>query len=261
MTPLSEPAIDPRRRAFMTALFFVAGLATVFIALGATASAFGQALGRQKETLAMAGGVLILVFGLHFLGVLRIPFLYREARFQASGQGGTRAGAYLMGLAFAFGWTPCVGPVLSMIIVHASQAESLGHGVALLTAYSLGLGVPFLIAALFINPFLSFVKRFRRSLGLMEKIMGAILVVVGLLFLTGGFTQLSGWMLTNMPFLANIESFAPGAGSGGLNVSYPMAFFGGLLSFLSPCVLPLAPPYLAYLAGLSLEEMKAGKTA
>ncbi len=259
MTALSDSGVNPRRRAFVTALFFVAGLATVFIALGATASALGQALARYKDLLAMAGGAVILVFGLHFLGILRIPFLCREARVQGVGGGGTRLGAYAMGLAFAFGWTPCVGPVLAAVLFQAAQAESLGRGVGLLAAYSAGLGIPFLLAALFITPFLGFVKRFRRSLGVIEKVMGGILVVVGLLFLTGGFTQLSLWMLENMPFLAQIETFAPGAEglrSGGIDVGYPAAFFGGLLSFLSPCVLPLAPPYLAYVAGMSLDEMK-----
>ncbi len=256
--PSAEPSAqaDPRRQAFVAALFFVAGLATVFITLGATASALGQALGRHKDLFAMAGGAIILIFGLHFLGVLRIPFLYREARFQSSGSGGSKLGAYAMGLAFAFGWTPCVGPVLAAILFQASQAESLSRGVGLLAVYSAGLGIPFLLAALFINPFLRFVQKFRRSLGVIEKLMGAMLVVVGLLFLTGGFTQLSGWMLENFPGLANIESLAPGAG--GFDVGYPAAFIGGLLSFLSPCVLPLAPPYLAYIAGMSLDRMKGG---
>lgn len=238
------------RRAFFASICFVLGLSTVFITLGATASAVGQALGAYKHILMQAGGVLIVLFALHFLGILRIPLFYREARVQAGG-GGSYVGAYGMGLAFGFGWTPCIGPILGAILFYAAQEETIAQGVALLAIYSAGLGLPFILAALAIRPFLNFMRRFRRHLGKVEKVMGALLLIVGISFLTGGFTDFSFWMLETFPALAEIEGLA---GSGGAEIGAATAFAGGLLSFLSPCVLPLAPPYLAFLAGTTLDQ-------
>jgi cytochrome c-type biogenesis protein len=248
---------DPlSRRVFRSAVFFVLGLATVFITLGATASALGQALLQYKNEMMVAGGVLILLFGLHFLGVFKIGLLYREARFDAGRVAGGPLGAYAMGLAFGFGWTPCIGPILGAILTWAAQEDTVMQGVKLLAVYSLGLGVPFLVAALFINSFMAFMKRFRRHLGTVEKIMGLMLVAVGLAFVTGGFEQFSYFMIETFPGLAQIEGLV---GTEGLEVSLFAAFAGGLLSFLSPCVLPLAPPYLAYLAGSTLDELTGPK--
>lgn len=241
------------RRAFFASICFVLGLATVFISLGATASAVGQALGAWKYELMRAGGVLIILFALHFLGVLRIPLFYREARMQAGG-GGSYVGAYGMGLAFGFGWTPCIGPILGAILFFAAQEETIARGVALLAVYSAGLGLPFILAALAIRPFLNFMRRFRRHLGKVEKAMGLLLLLVGVSFLTGGFTSLSFWMLETFPGLAGIEGLA---GETGAEIGAATAFLGGLLSFLSPCVLPLAPPYLAFLAGTTLDQWTA----
>jgi cytochrome c-type biogenesis protein len=191
-------------KAFTRALFFVAGFATVFVILGATASTLGQWLSNWFDVLSMVAGGLILVMGLHFLGLFRISLLFREARFQTLGKPAGPIGAYVVGLAFAFGWTPCVGPVLAAILLVAGTQESAGRGVALLAAYSAGIGIPFLAAAAFVHPFLNFLRRFRQHIETVEKIMGAALVVTGLLFLTGTMPLIGNYLLETFPSLGTI---------------------------------------------------------
>jgi cytochrome c-type biogenesis protein len=203
-TGLSDAAA---RRTVVAAACFVAGFTTVFVTLGATASLLGQAILAHKDTLAMIAGAVIILFGLHFLGVLRIPLLYVEKRYHADMSGVSLGGAYLIGLAFAFGWTPCVGPVLATVLTVAAQEQSMRTGVWLLLLYSLGLGVPFLAAAFAIRPFLAFMARFRRHLGTVEKVMGAALVLTGVLFLTGSINMFALWLLENVPALAAIEEW------------------------------------------------------
>ncbi len=193
------------RRVVLASLCFVMGFTTVFVGLGASASVFGQLIQTYKSGLSIAAGIIIILFGLHFLGLLRIPFLYREARYHADMSGASYLGAYLIGLAFAFGWTPCVGPILATVLAVAANEGSLGVGVRLLTVYSLGLGIPFVLAALAIRPFMGFMKRFRRHLGIMEKVMGAMLVLAGILFLTGSINWLGQWLIENVPVLGQIE--------------------------------------------------------
>jgi cytochrome c-type biogenesis protein len=195
------------RRVVLASLCFVAGLTTVFVALGAGASVVGQTVLGYKDTLASVAGVVIIIFGLHFLGILRIPMLYVEKRYHADMKGVSLAGAYVIGLAFAFGWTPCVGPVLAAVLAVAAQEQSLKTGVWLLLLYSLGLGVPFVLAAIGIKPFLGFMRRFRRHLGRVEKVMGALLVITGVLFLTGGINTFGQWLLENVPVLGAIEDW------------------------------------------------------
>jgi cytochrome c-type biogenesis protein len=190
-----------RRRALLMALCFVLGFSFVFIAVfGAGASLIGGLISAHRDTLSLVGGGLIILMGLHFLGVLRIPFLMREARFQA-GEGGNVLGAFVMGLSFGFGWTPCIGPVLGAIATRVAQEANLGYGIALLATYSAGLGLPFLIAALFMKPFMAFMRRFRRHLGLVEKAMGVLLILTGLLFLTGAVSTFQGFLLETFPIL------------------------------------------------------------
>jgi cytochrome c-type biogenesis protein len=197
-------------RVILASVFFVLGFTTIFVALGAGASAFGQLIGQYKTELATASGVVIILFGLHFLGVLKIPLLYTEARYQANTAGASLIGAYVIGLAFAFGWTPCVGPILATVLAVATREDSLFAGVKLLLAYSLGLGIPFILAAVAIRPFLSFMQKFRRHLGTVEKVMGLLLVCVGLLFVFGQMNSLGNWMLETFPGLATIEEmFSP----------------------------------------------------
>ncbi|MBS0243808.1 MAG: cytochrome c biogenesis protein CcdA [Proteobacteria bacterium] len=188
----AEQGIDGAawRRVVLAAVCFVLGFSTVFIGLGAGASAFGQLIQTYKAELAMIAGLVIVVFGLHFLGILRIPLLYQEARYHTDMKGASYVGSYLMGLAFAFGWTPCVGPILATVLTVAANEASLSTGVKLLSAYSLGLGIPFVLAAVAIGPFMGFMKRFRRHLGQVEQAMGAVLVVTGLLFAG----EATGWL-------------------------------------------------------------------
>jgi cytochrome c-type biogenesis protein len=180
------------RRVVLAAVCFVLGFTTVFVGLGAGASAFGQLMQSWKAPLSVAAGLLIILFGLHFMAIVRIPLLYREARYHAEMRGASFLGAYLIGLAFAFGWTPCVGPILATVLAVAATEGSLGAGVSLLSAYSLGLGIPFILAAITIRPFLGFMKRFRRHLGTVEKVMGAVLVLAGALFIGSPMRELIG---------------------------------------------------------------------
>lgn len=205
----AEGGIDKRvwRRVVLTSVFFVLGFTTVFVGLGAGASVFGQLIQTYKGELAMAAGVVIILFGLHFLGILRIPLLYSEARYQADMPGATLLGAYVIGLAFAFGWTPCVGPILAVVLALAANEASLVAGVKLLLVYSLGLGIPFILAAVAIRPFLSFMHRFRRHLGTMEKVMGALLVLTGLMFLTGSLNWFGQWLIETFPALGMLEDW------------------------------------------------------
>ncbi len=193
------------RRVILASICFVLGFTTVFVGLGAGASVFGQFIQTYKQYLAWIAGVVIIIFGLHFLGIMRIPLLYREARYHAEANPASYLGAYVIGLAFAFGWTPCVGPILAVVLSLAANEASLGMGVRMLLVYSLGLGIPFILAAISIRPFLGFMQNFRKHLGLMEKIMGAILVLTGLLFLTGSMNVFGQWMLETFPGLGTLE--------------------------------------------------------
>mgnify|MGYP005846726467 CR=1 FL=1 len=192
------------RRLILTAAAFVLGFSTVFVALGATASVIGQTIARWFDVLSVAAGALILLMGLHFLGVLRIGLLYREARVELARKPAGLAGAYVMGLAFAFGWTPCVGPVLAAILFIAGAEGSAGRGAGLLAAYSAGIGLPFILAAAFAGRFLGAARRFGRHLPLVERAMGAMLVVTGLLFMTGQMSRIAQWLLETFPVFATI---------------------------------------------------------
>lgn len=195
-------AATPARIALLSAAFaFVLGFSTVFVALGAGASTIGGLLRVWQQELAMVAGLLIILMGLNFLGVIRIPFLSREARFQAGGQPATISAAYIMGLAFAFGWTPCIGPVLGPILTLAGGRGTVGEGALLLGAYSMGMGIPFILAAMFSGAFMRFLSRFRVHLGRVEQIMGALLVLAGVLFLTGGIERAAFWLLETFPAL------------------------------------------------------------
>jgi cytochrome c-type biogenesis protein len=203
------------RRVVIASLCFVLGFSTVFVALGAGASAFGQLLLGHKDKLAMVAGGVIILFGLHFLGILRVPLLYTEKRLHLDMQGASFAGAYLLGLAFAFGWTPCVGPVLATVLAVAAQENSLSTGVWLLSAYSLGLGVPFVLAAVAIRPFMGFLQRFRRHLGMVERVMGGLLVLTGVMFLTGSINTFGLWLLETFPLLSQFEEWVAPKSLGG----------------------------------------------
>ncbi len=205
---------EATRRTILAALCFVAGFTTVFIALGAGASFVGQLIQTYKGALSSVAGVVIILFGLHFLGLLKIPLLYSHVRVETDMRGGSFAGAYVIGLAFAFGWTPCVGPVLATVLALAAQENSLRSGVTLLFLYSLGLGIPFVLAAMAVKPFLALFKQFRQHLGRVEQVMGAALVLTGVLFLTGSIGWAGQWLIENVPALARFEDWVTPKGLG-----------------------------------------------
>ena len=200
---VDEGAARARRDVLLAAVLFVADFTTVFVALGATASVFGQFVRANLHILSVLAGVAIIGMGLHFLGLFRIGLLYREKRLDVEKPVGLW-GAYVMGLAFAFGWTPCIGPILAAILAVASSEETVGKGAGLLAVYSLGLGVPFLVAALAIEPFMNFMKKFRAHFGKVEKVVGLALVATGVAFMTGGMQSLSIWLLETFPGLAKL---------------------------------------------------------
>ena len=192
-----------RRDVPLVALLFVLGFSTVFVLLGATASVFGQVLRAYIDILSVAAGIVIIAMGLHFLGVFRIALLFREKRFQVEKPAGP-LGAYVMGVAFAFGWTPCIGPVLAAILAVAGSEDSVGRGASLLAVYSLGLGIPFILAAFAMEHAVSFIRRFRAHLGKVEKAMGLLLVLTGIAFLTGSMNIMSFWLIETFPSLGKL---------------------------------------------------------
>ena len=203
MGGVSLPEAGARRgSALLPAAFFVLGLSTVFLFLGFTFSWIGQLFLAHQEWLARIAGVVIVVFGLHFLGILRIPLLNREARLDAGDRGGSAFGAYVLGLAFAFGWTPCIGPILGAILSLAATEASVARGTTLLAAYAVGLGLPFLLVAAFLDRAQGLMARLRRHMGAIEKAMGLLLVAVGVAMATGAFSAFSWWLLETFPGLA-----------------------------------------------------------
>ncbi|MCC0029259.1 MAG: cytochrome c biogenesis protein CcdA [Brucellaceae bacterium] len=195
---------ETARRIALSSVAFVAGFTTVFVALGATASVIGQTVARYFDTLSIVAGLIILVMGLHFLGVFRIGLLYREARVEVQKKPAGLIGAYLMGLAFAFGWTPCVGPVLAAILFVAGSEGSAARGAGLLAVYSLGIGIPFVLAGLFASRFIGWASRFKQHMSKVEKVMGGLLVLTGVLFMTGQMSRIAQWLLETFPAFATI---------------------------------------------------------
>lgn len=192
-----------QRKVAITSLFFILGFSVVFVALGATATAFGQAFRQALPIITPIAGIVIIAMGLHFIGVYRIALLDRQVRHQGPGVASGPVGGFLLGLAFAIGWTPCIGPVLAAVLSLAAGRETAWEGAGLLGLYSLGLGVPFFLAGISIGPFMAFFQGFKKHLRTVERVMGGVLVVTGILFLTGDFTRISYWFLETFPVLAN----------------------------------------------------------
>jgi cytochrome c-type biogenesis protein len=187
----------------LAALLFVGGFSTVFISFGASASAIGALVHAYSPQLSILAGIVIIVMGLHFLGLTQFALLMREKRMEMRKPVGLW-GAYVMGLAFAFGWTPCIGPILAAILAVAASRDTVGEGAFLLAVYSAGLGIPFVAAAFAIEPMAAFIGRFRRHLDVVEKVMGGLLVLTGIAFLTGFVTEASFYLLEWFPVLGSI---------------------------------------------------------
>ena len=198
----SDAQIDAamRRRAVLAATIFAAGVITIFMGLGAAATTFGQVVREYFDILRWIAAAVIILMGLHFLGAIKIAVLYRQLSFDTGKMSKlSLLGSYVMGLAFAFGWTPCVGPVLAAILFMAAGAESALNGALLLLAYGLGMTLPFLVAAFFIAPFMQWMAKFRRHLCMVEKVMGAFLILFGLLIATNSMNYIAQWMLELVP--------------------------------------------------------------
>lgn len=204
MSGISLGEMKSGRKPLLAASFFVLGLSTVFLLMGAASSAFGAFFLARSQTFANLSAIVVMIFGAHFLGIFRLRFLDQDIRLNAGDQGGSAMGAYVLGLAFAFGWTPCIGPQLGAILTIAAQEGSVGRGTFLLAVYALGLGLPFLLVAAFFPRLTTLMALMKRHMERIEKIMGLMLWTIGLLMLTGGFSQFSYWLLEHLPALSQL---------------------------------------------------------
>jgi cytochrome c-type biogenesis protein len=182
------------RKVMLNSIAFILGFSIVFIALGAISTEVGQLMARYKSVLARVAGVVIILFGLHLTGIFKINALYTDARLHSIKGSSTLGGAFLIGFAFAFGWTPCVGPILAVILGFAAAQDSVFKGILLLAVYSLGLAVPFLMTALLMGRFMKFYSGFRRHMQAVEVASGALLIVLGALLVFGRFTIISNYL-------------------------------------------------------------------
>ena len=246
-----------RRQTFLHALAFVLGFSIVFVSLGASVALVGYALHRYIVWVQRSGGVLLIIFGLSTMGLIKLPFLYVDKRVQMRAR--PRLGylsSLLMGIVFSAGWIPCVGPVLAAIYLLASNSQTVAQGALLLAAYSLGLGLPFLITGAAFGAMSGLLHRLNRYLNLISKVTGVFLIAIGVLLLFDQFQFLSGWLTAR---LGSGMAAAELSGDNSGTVTLPLAFLAGLLSFLSPCVLPIIPGYLGYLSGAAVMASSASQ--
>lgn len=236
------------RKVIINTLLFVAGFTTVFAALGAGATFLGTYLRLYKDYINVAGGILVIILGLHLTHVFRIGFLDYEKRIHVREKPLGIIGSFLIGAAFAFGWTPCIGPILTAILTLAANQETVKQGIFLLIVYSAGLGIPFLLTGIALNYALSFFKVIKRNYKTVELVSGILLILIGVLVATNQFTRMSA-------FMARLSGETT-TGTVYGKATFLTAFSAGFLSFISPCVLPLVPAYISYISGVSIDAMK-----
>jgi cytochrome c-type biogenesis protein len=191
---LKSPQSQLMRRVMVNSIGFILGFSVVFITLGATATEIGQVAAQFKHTLSIVAGIVVIIFGLHLTGIFKIKWLLQDTRLHNVKGGSTLVGAFVLGFAFAFGWTPCLGPILSLILGFASQEDKLIKGIVLLAVYSLGLAVPFLLTSLLMERFLKFYSRFRSHMHALEVASGGLMIALGVLLVLGRFTLISSWL-------------------------------------------------------------------
>ncbi len=242
-----------RRNVILHSLVFIAGFTLVFIAAGATASALGSLFAAYRELITRVFGLVVIVLGLNMLGLFRLPFLAMDKRVRIGGSRGTYLASFFVGIGFAAGWSPCIGPILAAVLAYASQAATVGQGVALLFIYSLGLSLPLLAAAVALQYVLPALNRIKRYLRAIEFVAGLLVIGMGLILVTNSFLRFTGWLYATFPSLANVGTGPEASGA----VTAGAAFIAGLVSFISPCVLPLVPVYISYLTGQSIESLIA----
>ena len=201
-----EDGIDAatQKRVFYSAIAFVLGFSTVFISLGATATAISAMIAQNSLLLGQIAGTIIVIFGLHYMGVFRIGFLNFEKRFHLENKPAGLIGSYILGLAFAFGWTPCVGPILASVLMVAASGDSVSYGISLLTVYAAGLGIPFLAAAFAVKPFMKFLSRFKSQMRKVELSIGGLLIVTGIAIFTGELAEAANWLLETFPVFTQV---------------------------------------------------------
>jgi cytochrome c-type biogenesis protein len=232
-------------KSIINTLFFIFGFTVVFVLLGAGAGSFSMFFNRYKNLVSLIGGIIIIIFSIQIMGLLNIPFLNFEKKKFIRNKPRGIFGAFIIGITFAAAWTPCIGPILSSILILAATEESALKGVALLTAYSFGLGIPFIFAVAAYGYFLSFSAFMKKNIKTIKLLSGLLLLGLGLLLVMGQFTRMSQF-LSIVPDISLIEAE---------NLSFFIAVVAGFVSFVSPCVLPLIPSYLTFITGVSITEI------
>lgn len=254
MSAAAQPIASSRRNVVLHSLIFIMGFTLVFVAAGATASALGQVFAEYRVLITRVFGVVVIVLGLNMLGLFRLPFLAMDKRVRFRTSGATYLGSFLVGVGFAAGWSPCIGPILAAVLGYASESKTVSHGVFLLFIYSLGLGLPLLATAVALQYVIPLLNRIKRFLPVIEVIAGLIVIGMGVVLVTDSFLRFTGWLYKTFPALANVGT---GPEASGDVISVGAVFVAGLVSFISPCVLPLVPVYLSYLTGQSIEKLAA----
>lgn len=245
------PSQNERLRIFLHGLLFVAGFSLVFIVgWGGSVTLVGQLFGAYKNIIARIGGVIVIAFGLATLEVIRIPWFFSDTRSYYRGAAGTYANSGLMGILFAAGWSPCIGATLGAILTMGLSQQTVGQAMWLASGYSLGLGLPFLAMALGLERASGWVKRLSRYRRLIQIVSGVFIILIGLLLLTNTMSRIAIWAFQNGLYIEKFALFSAAP-------TYLTAILAGLLSFLSPCVLPLVPAYLGYLSGHTLQKNPA----
>lgn len=240
-----------RRNVLAHALMFVLGFSFVFVAAGASASAIGQAIGQYRPIITQIFGIIVIFLGLNMLGVFQLPFLAMDKRLRIQTSGASYLTSVGVGIGFAAGWTPCIGPILAALFALASNQHSVGAGATLLVAYALGLAVPFLITAAALQSVLPLLARLKRWVRVVEIVAALLVIGMGLVLAFNQWLWLTGKLYQTFPALVNIGSGPAQNGA----ITYTAAFVAGFLSFASPCVLPLVPVYLSFLTGRSLSDL------
>jgi cytochrome c-type biogenesis protein len=248
------PPLAGRRDVVIHSLFFILGFTLVFIAAGASASALGTIFEEYRTLITRVLGVVVIFLGLNMVGLFRLPFLAMDKRLQIRKGGVSYVGDVLVGIGFAAGWSPCIGPILAAVLAMASATQTVGQAVWLLFVYSMGLGVPLLLTAIGLQYVLPFLNRIKRFLPVIEVIAGLLVIATGVVLLLNGFLRVTAWIYQTFPALANLGT---GPESTGDAISVGAVFVAGIVSFISPCVLPLVPVYISYLTGQSIESLVA----
>lgn len=248
VTPLVQSQ-NERLRIFLHALLFVTGFSLVFIiGWGGSVTVLGQFFGAYKKVIAQIGGVVVIMFGLATLEVIRIPWFYADTRAHFTGQRGTYGSAALMGIFFAAGWSPCIGATLGAILTMGLSQQTVGQAMWLASGYSLGLAIPFLLMALFLERATGWTRRLGRHHRAVQVVSGVLMIAIGIMLFTNTMSLIAIWAFKNGLYVEKFTLFAAAP-------TYFTAIFAGLLSFLSPCVLPLVPAYLGYLSGHTLRKL------